>query len=519
MVCYNSSIMIFPEPKNKITIFFNFLKSKISIFYSKKKIFWPSVVIAVILVLVIAQNNGSSNQIQLVSAGDYKKTVEATGEITSDIDLTLPFKKSGTVKEIKVAVGDLVVSGEILATLEAGNENAEVMQARGALLKAQAEYNNAIDVTQNQEIAKAELELENAIKEQETLVENAYRNLLSDGLEAVADDGDQDVSAPTISGSYLCEEEGSYTLELYSSGTTSGASFEVHGLEEGFTGSVKTDAAVPIGECGLTIIFPTGFYSGIDWVIEIPNKNSSEYASNLNTYNLALSTQQKVISELEADLEIKKTQVSTGDTKIAYANLVSAQGVYAAATALLEETIIRAPAAGKVTKIDANIGERVEAFDPIVVIQDVDNLYIEANINESNILNIKNDQKVEITFDSSPNEIFIGSVINIDIAPTIVSGVVNYNITISLENADDRIRPGMTANIKVIVADKVGIIAIPLRSISNSNEGDFIKVSKYPGGEKSEERKVSLGEYLDGTLVEIVSGLEAGEYIVTPELK
>ena len=77
----------------------------------------------------------------------------------------------------------------------------------------------------------------------------------------------------------------------------------------------------------------------------------------------------------------------------------------------------------------------------------------------------------------------------------------------------------MTANIKVIVADKVGIIAIPLRSISNSNEGDFIKVSKYPGGEKSEERKVSLGEYLDGTLVEIVSGLEAGEYIVTPELK
>ncbi len=511
--------MNFPESKNKFARLISFLKAKIAFFYSKKKIFWPSVIIAFIFIVIILQNNGGTKEIQKISYGNHQKTIEATGEVTSDIDLTLPFKKSGTVKSISVGVGDLVKQGQILATLEAGNENAEVMQARGALLKAEAEYNSAIDVTQNQEIAKAELELENAKVEQDTLVENAYRTLLSSGLEAVSEDGDQDVSAPTISGSYLCGEEGSYTLDMYASGASSGYSFEVHGLEEGFTGSVKTDVSVPIGECGLTIIFPSGFNSGKDWIIDIPNKSSSEYASNLNTYNLALSTKQKVISELEADLEIKKTQVSTGDTKIAYANLVSAQGVYAGAVALLEETIIRAPASGKVTKIDANIGERVEAFDPVVVVQDVDNLYIEANINESNILNIQNGQKVEITFDSSSNEVFYGSVINIDIAPTVVSSVVNYKITISLENADDRIRPGMTANIKVIVADKLNIIAVPIRSLVDADGKKSVKVSPYPNGDDSVLREVSTGEYLDGALVEIVGGLEADEYIIMSESK
>ncbi len=511
--------MDFKIPTNKFTQFSLFIKSRFKIFYSRKKIFWPSVIVLFVLIIIVLQNNGNTNQIQQISYGSYEKTIEATGEVTSEIDLILPFKKSGTVKNINVVVGDLVKQGQILATLEAGNENAEVMQAKGSLLKAEAEYNSAIDVTQNQEIAKAELELENATEAQDTLVENAYRNLLSDGLEAVADDGDRDMSAPTISGSYICKEEGSYTLELYASGTASGASFEVHGLEEGFTGSVQVDAAVPIGECGLTVVFPTGFSPGTDWIIEIPNKNSTEYASNLNAYNLALNTRQTVVSELEADLEIKRTQVETGDTKIAYANLVTAQGVYAGAVALLEETIIRAPASGKITKIDAELGERVEAFSPVVVIQDVDSLYIEANINESNILNIKSGQDVEVTFDSSPEEIFKGTVVNIDIAPTIVSGVVNYKITVGLLDADERIRPGMTANIKIIVNKKQNILAVPLRSVIDKNGKKYIEVSSDESGGDVYDREVVLGDIFNGALVEISSGLTPGEYIVSSDSK
>lgn len=487
----------------------HFLKLKALVW--KRRTLYFLVPALIVIFLIMGGGDNTTSATEVVTLSDVRRTVLATGEVTSTIDLPLSFQRTGTVKDIQVTVGDTVTKGTILARLVASAESAEVTQAQGALLKAEAEYDAEVEVTENEG-----LKLENAKKEQDTLVANAYRTLLSDSLIAVPDSSNEEEEAPTISGSYSCEKEGAYTIELYASNTASGASFRVTGLEDA-SGSVLTENSEAIGDCGLFISFPEGHSNTSEWTIEIPNTQSTSYIANLNAYELAVETQQKIISELESDLGILEAQGETVEMKIAYANLVSAQGAYQLAVAKLEETIIRAPTEGTVTKIDATLGQVVEAHEEIVVVQDVGNLYVEANINESNILAIEAGQKVEITFDAATTEIFEGLVEYVDIAPTVISDVVNYTVTTRFLVQDPRIRPGMTANMTVIIREKTDVLSVPLRMITTKDGISTILVATKDDPEKFNEQIVSLGDSYDGNRVEIVSGLSEGDSIREPQ--
>src|SRR5690606_28345661 len=140
------------------------------------------------------------------------------------------------------------------------------------------------------------------------------------------------------------------------------------------------------------------------------------------------------------------------------------QGQVQAANAALENTIIRAAASGTVTRVDIKVGQPVSAFTPVIVVQNVDQLYLEANISEANITQIKEGQKVEVTFDAlNPDEVFEAIVANVDLSSTVVSGVVNYKVTATLPETE-QIKPGMTANMTSLTDSKPAVIAVPLRS-------------------------------------------------------
>lgn len=476
---------------------------------------------AVILVLIIAsiahKKQETTGEVIDVAVRDIERSVKATGEVTSTVDLSLSFESSGTVKTIDAKVGDTVAKGARLMSLDGAQEAAALTRANGALLKAQAEYDQATEVTGGEEIDNLELELENAKREQDLLVANAYRTLLSGDLEAIPDDSSDDTEPPTVSGSYTCDEEGSYKIELYSSAAASGASYTVSGLEDGYSGTVYTTTSSPVGSCGLYLTFPEGFSKSVDWVIEVPNTRGASYVANKNAYDLALDTRDKTISELEAALSLKESQVETGEVKIAYANLVSAQGSYQEALANYEDTVIRAPAPGKVTKIDANLGERVEAFAPVVGLEDNANLYVKAAVNESNIIGMEVGQPVTITFDALDDDTsFTGSITTIDLSPTETGDVVNYIVTVSIDTPTPELRAGMTANIDATIFHTTAL-AIPRRALVQNDDGTY-SVIRMIDEKKTETVPVTLGRDADGGYVEIVNGLNEGEKLAVPEL-
>ncbi len=463
---------------------------------------------------------------ETVKTQDLKQTVLATGQVTSQTDLSLSFKVSGRVGRTLAKVGDKVKEGQVLANLDQNDQAARLTQARGALKQAEANYQKVLSGASSEEVQVAQVTLDNAKstlditkKQQQVLVDNAYKALLNSGLSAIANPGNTGDTGVTISGVYNDTQTGSYKIAVYSTG--SGLRYQVSGLEN-MDGLIDLTPR-PLGTRGLFVQFSSASVpTNNSWTVSVPNTQASTYVTNLNAYNSSLQTQASAISAAEnavasaqASLDLKRAQARPADLEVAQAQVLSAQGQVQAASADLENTLLRAPASGTVTKVDIKPGELATAQKESIILQDVDNLHIEANISEANIVSVKQGQAVEITFDSlGADRKFFAKVSQIDPASTVVSGVVNYKVTISLDKFEE-IKPGMTANVSILTGERKSVIAVPQRAVVEKDGKKTVKIVTDPKTKVFREQEIKTGMEADGGLVEIVSGLSGGEEVIT----
>ncbi len=479
------------------------------------KRFWVVGAVLIITIFVMITKKPATNStIVAVEKVDLKQTVLATGQVTSLTDLSLSFPVSGLVGTLPVKTGDIVKRGQVLVTLQNQNEYAN-------LKSAQAKYKKIVEGASNEEIAVAQAQLDSAksaltttISAQDTLVANARRAYLNNDLTPVLFSGTGSTT-PTITGIYAGDSEGTYLLTPYVSGA--GGFFSFSGIESG-TVSINTSAPIPLGTKGLYIQFPTSTTStGDSWTIALPNKNSSTFVSAYNAYQNALQTRDSSVSsaealvkEREASLLLKKAQARPSELDSAEADVISAQATY-------EKTILRAPADGTVVHVDTKIGERVDMQNEVVTIQDVGNLYVEANINETNIAKVVLGQQVIMTLDAfGQSTVFSGEVIHIDPSSTTNDGVANYKIKVSINDAKlHNVRPGMNANMTIIAWTRPQVVAVPKAGITENEKGaSMVKVIAGDDVRKFEVREVTVGQLGDGNMIEIISGLNAGEKIL-----
>ena len=486
-------------------------------FFTKKRIVW-GVIILIVASLVGYQIFGSKNNTEGILTEtaknqDLKSTVLATGQVTSNTDLSLSFKGSGIVKRVNVKVGDKVKANQLLANIDQKDELASVTTARASLASAQANYQKVIDGSSTEEVAVAQVAYDNAVRQQNIAVENALRALLNTGLVAEPEDNESG-TAPTISGTYNDTTQGTYKIRvLYS--VNNGDGFRLTGLESIAETYFDDNLPEALGSKGLQITFPGDQVTDDTWIVNIPNMKATNYVANYNAYQAALRTRDATIASAQANLDLEKAKAQPADIKAAQAQILSAQGQLQTAQAALESTEIRSPAEGTITKIDVKVGEVATALTPVIVVQDVNNLYLEANISEANIASVKKDQKVEVTFDAlGPDGMFSAMVLNIDPASTVVSGVVNYKVTALLDKIEE-IKPGMTANMSILTGEKLGVLAIPIRAVITENGKKMVRVVTDTKSKKYEEVEVTTGFEADGGLVEILSGLSADQEIVT----
>lgn len=492
--------------KDKKDRFIQFIKK-----VAKKKRTWVLLVLVVIFLIYIFKPAASTQTVVLDKATyvDLKQTVLATGQVTSNTDLALSFNSSGIVKTLKVKVGDVVKKGDILATIDQGSALAVLTQARGAYASAQARLKKTIEGSSNEEINLAQVALDQAKLTQKTLVDNAYQNLLNSTPEAVPDKLTNDYAAPTISGTYTLGKEGSILIKMYSS--TGGYAFNFSGLVNG-SGNVATNTSQPLGNSGLYIKFPsTASQNILDWVIAIPNMKASNYLANYNAYQQALTQSQSTIDQKAAELAVKKAQARGADIDLAQADIISAEGQLQAAQTKYDDTILRAPADGTITSIDIKLGEISEAQKPVIVLQDVSNLYIEAKINESSIANVVIGQKVSMTFDAfGTSRIFDGVVMHVDPGATTTDGIVNYKIKVSINSTDPAIRSGMNADIAIVTGEKTHALVIPKAAIISHDGKFYVNVVSDVSDKKYKEQEIQTGLTGDGNRIEVTSGLSEG---------
>jgi HlyD family secretion protein len=508
-----------------------FTRENIGAFIMRKRIMIPLGLVVIYFVVSVVRGNTNTNvSIITPTAGDLSATVRATGQVTSKTDLTLSFTKSGTVRSVKVAVGDKARAGDILASIGGAAENASVTSARGALAASQAKLKRTQEGATNEEInlakvalANAQSDYENAKVSQQSLVDTAHSLLLNSTPEAVPEGASNEYTAPTVSGSFSLGTEGTIRITTYYSGTPT---FNASGLVSA-TGIVSSTAAQPIGNSGLYIKFPSTTSSNITtWVIELPNKKASTYTANYNAYMQAQKTQTQVVSSAKslvdvrtAELAVKQAAARTSDIALAEADVLSAQGGLEQALARYEDTIIRAPSNGTITRVDVKYGEPTDPQKVAIVLQDVDNLYVEADINESNITKVVLGQHVAITLDAFNSNASIvnptGTIMHIDPSSVTKDGVVNFKIKVSIDQKIPEIRPGMNAEILINEWTHANVLAIPKAAITTlDSSSPFVYIITNEKRKSYTKRPITLSGFVgDGNLAEVVSGLSSTEKV------
>jgi multidrug efflux pump subunit AcrA (membrane-fusion protein) len=145
----------------------------------------------------------------------------------------------------------------------------------------------------------------------------------------------------------------------------------------------------------------------------------------------------------------------------------------------------------------------------------VNELHTEAAVSEADIASVTVGQTIDNTFDAlGPDKHFESKVLTVNPASTVVSGVVNYKVTGSLTNIPG-VKPGMTANMTILVTEKKDVLVVPSSAVINKDGKKFIRVIDDTKAKTYHEVEVKTDLEADGGLIEIVSGIDAGTEVVT----
>lgn len=166
---------------------------------------------------------------------------------------------------------------------------------------------------------------------------------------------------------------------------------------------------------------------------------------------------------------VKKQNSAKADLDQAMANLHQAeasvkikQGALDKAKADLDHCTIKSPIDGVVISRSVDVGQTVAASlqAPVIfaIANDLTKMQIDSNVAEADVGVVTIDQDVDFTVDAFPTRTFHGKVIQVRNAPITVQNVVTYDTVIGVSNADQKLKPGMTANVSIIVAHRDNVL-------------------------------------------------------------
>ncbi len=174
---------------------------------------------------------------------------------------------------------------------------------------------------------------------------------------------------------------------------------------------------------------------------------------------------QQFVSQNDVDVAVTAHEGAVAQLAVAEAAVKQAQAALEAAELDLTYTVIKSPIDGIVISRQVEVGQRVNASMSIPVIfmvaQDLTKMQVDANVSEADIGGMAEGREVAFTVDAYPGERFQGKIRQVRNAPISVQNVVTYDVVVGVDNADLRLKPGMTANVSIIVARKDQALKVP----------------------------------------------------------
>src|SRR5947199_8280800 len=272
---------------------------------------------------------------------------------------------------------------------------------------------------------------------------------------------------------------------------------------------------------------------------DVANAQAALELAKVNTERIQKLFIQKNSSQQDLD-------TANANLHQAEANVKIKQGALDKAKADLDHCTITSPIDGVVISRNVDVGQTVAASlqAPVIfqIANDLTKMQIDSNVAEADVGAAGVGQDVDFTVDAFPTRTFHGKVVQVRNAPITVQNVVTYDTVIGVDNKDLKLKPGMTANVSIIIAHKDNVLQLKNAALryrpAEATPGEVRARSPGPararGGAGREQQTSERTVYIlsggrpqpveiktgisDGVATEVIEGLKEGDRVVTAEL-
>jgi membrane fusion protein (multidrug efflux system) len=223
---------------------------------------------------------------------------------------------------------------------------------------------------------------------------------------------------------------------------------------------------------------------------------------------------------LERARELRQSNTnSQADLDAAEAQAKQAQAQADSIRAVIAKKTIRAPFAGRLGIRYVNLGQILREGDAISALQTLDPIYVNFSLPQQRLAQLARGTKVRVTSDAAPGQVFTGEINAIN--PEIDAATRNVRVQATLTNTGEMLRPGMFANVEIVLPTQARVLTIPVTAILYAPYGDSVFVID----EKKDEQSGKLQQVLRqqfirvggsrGDFVNVLDGLKPGERVVS----
>lgn len=465
------------------------------------KIFSSKIVISVVVALVLSVGgyfaffrHAPTYQFITVTQGSLVETVSVTGNTTPVRSVSLGFQNSGTIARVYHRLGESVYAGEVIAELNTANLSA-------ALAQAQAAYNAAVASRSS-----------TSLPETATQARNMYLSAYTTLDTLIKNDVDTFFGGPTAYGPQLLISASMYPFGSLSR-ERAALTDEMQTYQQSLASASSGDPSTLLANATDVARDVSNFLDKL--AVAANDTNSSASAVQIAALATARTGVNSLLTTLSTARDTYLTK-SVGATSLADASVEQAAAGVAAAQASFQGTRIVAPINGTVTEQDAKVGQLASPGVLLVSLIGTGGFEADAGASETDIGKIAIGNKVTMTLDAFPNETFTGAVFYIAPAQTNTQGVVSYQVKISFDKYDPRLKSGLTANIDIQTRKKDDVLILPQYAILQNDVGTFVETLE---NNKVTQHPITLGIQDQKGNVEILSGVTLGEEVLNIGLK
>jgi len=492
-----------------------------------------SIIVIIIIVVcayffIFKKNTSGETQYvtQTVGKGSIITTVAGTGQIGASNTITLSPQTSGTINHVGVSVGQSVKKGTLIASVDSSD-------AKMALVNAQIALDNltkgpdALTLLQKQNgLADSYVSGWNTVSSyinDMTVIVNSINTIYSTGgylsyenTMKLSTVGKNEITSGQ-SGYYAAKDSIDKLTALYKSLTSSSSQQQINDLiNQAYASSLVVSSAIKSTQAAFNFVVNELNYGNDTNAVTTDRANINSWLSSSNGYINSLLSATNAIKENTQSLQDTATSVTSLDVQVAQLALQSKQDAY-------NGCFVYAPFDGVIATLTAQVGQPSgSSIGTIITQQELATV----SLNEIDIAKIKLGQKATLTFAAVDGLSITGHVAEIDSVGAVSQGVVSYNIQISLDVNDARVKPGMSVSATIITDSAQDVIVIPSSAIKTQNGASYVQTFSSPllpavaGAQGSPstvlptQTDVVTG-LIGDTSTEITSGLNVGDIIVT----